>query len=545
EGIILKALEKEPENRYQSAKELAVDLRRLGTPGSAAAVLSARRPATRRRLVWAAGVALVALLAALVGLNVGGLRERLLGGPAVGQITSIAVLPLQNLMGDPEQDYFVAGMHEELIATLAKIGALTVISRTSVMQYKEARKSLPEIARELGVGAIIEGSVRRAGNQVRITVQLIEAATDKNLFAESYQRELRDVLALQSDVAQAIAREVKVTLTPEEETRLARARPVDPEAYELYLKGRFFLDKATAPAAEKSIEFFQQAIERDAEFALAYAGLVGAYAFYGQMASLPQADFVPKMKKAALKALEIDDMMGEAHASLGLIRMDHEWDWEGAEREYKRAIELSPNNAKGYLRYSQLLNLLGRHEEALAKVKRARELDPLNPFIALNVIFRYHYLRNHDQALEESRKLLEMFPDYWVNHWARGMVFSAKGMHEEAVVEAQKAVDLSKGSLETLPPLGHAYARAGRKAEAEKVLARFEAESRQRHIPAYYFVIVYSGLGEKDRAFEWLEKSFQQHELWVPWITVDPMADPLRDDPRFEDLLQRLNLPAN
>ncbi len=275
EEIILKCLEKEPERRYQSAKEIAVDLRRLGVPSTA--VRAEARPGPQRKAVWVVGLTVVALAAVLVGLNVGKLRERLLGGAAPGQITSLAVLPLENLMGDSEQDYFVDGMHDELIANLAKIGALTVISRTSAMRYKGTDKSLPEIARELGVDAVIEGTVRRAGNQVRITVQLIEAATDKHLFAESYQRELRNILALQSEVAQAIAREIKVAVTPEEEARLARARTVNPEAYEAYLKGRYQLSKSTEDPTKKGMEYFRRAIEIDPGYAPAYAGLADAY----------------------------------------------------------------------------------------------------------------------------------------------------------------------------------------------------------------------------------------------------------------------------
>jgi TolB-like protein len=540
ENIILKSLEKEPENRYQSAKELAVDLRRLGTPGSAAAVLSARRPATRQGMVLAVGIALVALLAVLVGLNVGGLRQRLLGATPTGQITSIAVLPLENLMGDSEQDYFVDGMHDELIANLAKIGALTVISRTSAMRYKGTDKSLPEIARELGVDAVIEGTVRRAGNQVRITVQLIEAATDKHLFAESYQRELRDILSLQSEVARAIAGEIKATLTPEEETRLASAPPVNPEAYEAYLKGRYFWNKATPEGMEKGLGYFQQAAEIDPTYALAYVGLADAYIRMGNYKVRPRKEVFPKAKAAALKAVELDEMLGEAHHALGSVKAFYERDRPGAEREYKRAIELNPGNSRAHTLYALLLGRLGRHEEALAEAQRARELDPFSLVMNRNVGIIYYFARRYEEAIEEFRKVIEMDPTFPSPHFGLGRAYLQKRMYDEGVEEFLMGLRLAGSRPEDVVAMGKAYASGGFKSYLRARLEWLKGEPAYGRLRLSEMAWLHAQLNEKDDALEWLEKAVEDHQI----VNLQaPHWDSLRSDPRFADLLLRLNFP--
>jgi len=424
-------------------------------------------------------------------------------------IHSLAVLPLTNLFGDPQQKYFVDGMTEALITELSQISALKVISRTSVMQHKGAKKPLPQIARELGVGAVIEGSVLRAGERVRISAQLIQATTDSRLWTESYERDLRDMLTLQSEVARAIAGEIKIKLTPQEEERLASARKVNPDAYQLYQKGRYLMSKATEPDLKKSIEYFEQAIEKDPTYAAPYASIADAYLLIGQMADLPLRDYASKAKNAVLKALEIDDTAGEAHSSLADIKFEVEWDWERSDKEFKRTIQLSPNYAYAYTLYSQLLNILGRHEEATEKAERAEELDPLNPFIYQNLSFRYYFARGYDKAIDHSRKFLEIDPNYWLNHWRLGLTYSAKGIYDQAIEELKKAIDLSEGSLECLPDLGKAYARSGKRAEALKILDKIEAESKKKHIPSCFFAPVYTGLGDKDHAFEYIEKLMQ------------------------------------
>ncbi len=544
ERVVMKCLEKEPENRYQSAKEIAVDLRRFGTPGSAAAVLSARRPARRQGMVLAVGIALVALVAVLVGLNVGGLRERLLGGAAQGQVTSLAVLPLQNLMGDTGQDYFVEGMHEALITDLSKIAALKVISRTSVMRYKETEKPIPEIARELGVDAVIEGSVLRAGNQVRVTAQLIEAATDRHLWAESYERDLRDVLALQSEVARAIATEIKIAVTPKEEARLASTRPVNPEAYEAYLKGGYF-QKPTEESLKKSIEYFHQAISIDPNYAPVYARLALSHTLLAAFDFAPDIEHYPKARIAALKALEIDDTVAEAHTALGYVKYRFDWDWTGAEREFRRAIELDPNSVVAHLGYAYYLDFMGRREEALAEMKRVRALDPVSlKIIRSDVGWFLYNTHQYDQAIAAFQRSSELDPDFPVAHMGIGLAYIQKRMYEEAIAELQEAVALGTvgGPSTYTAMLAYAYAVSGRKAEARKILNELKQQMKQRHVSPFNIAEIHTGLGEKDRAFEWLEKAFEERDEDLIFIR-DPILDPLRPDPRFQSLLRRLNFP--
>jgi serine/threonine-protein kinase len=537
EQIVGKALTKNPGERYQKMDELLDDLYSISKgfvpPKIKAAIRRARLSKIKRTYLYA-GIAGLSVLLIAAGIYLFIVR----GKP----INSIAVLPLENLSGDQEKEYFSDGITDALINELAKISALRVISRTSMMQYKKVRKSLREIARELNVDAVVEASVLTIGSKVQIRARLIKMPTEQNLWAQSYERDISNILVLQSEIARTIAEEINVKIKPEEKVRLASARKISPEVYELYLKGRYFWSRTTESAVKKSINYFQQAIEKDPMYAPAYAGLVDAYTILTQVGELPQAEYAQKAKEAAMKALEIDERMGEAHASLGLIKSGIDFDWVGAEREFQQAIQLSPNYAMAYVWYSQLLNLLGRHEEAITKIKLAQELDPLNSFISSNVVYRYYLARRYDQALEESKKLLDMFPNYWVHHWSRGHVYSAKRMYTKAIVEFQKAVDLSEGSLECLPDLGYAYAKLGRRDEAQKVLKKLEKESRQKYVPAIFFATVYTGLGENDLAFEWLEKAYLEHDWRVSWIAPDPVFDSLRDDPRFKALLKKMNL---
>jgi eukaryotic-like serine/threonine-protein kinase len=541
EQIVGKALAKDPTKRYQAVADFLQDLKAIttGFMPSNSRLAKAGFFGIQRIYIYT-GLAIVA--AVLVGLNIGRISSLFTKKTEAAVIRSLAVLPLANLSGDPAQEYFCDGMTDVLIAGLAQIKALKVISRTSVMQYKEARKPLPQIARELGVEGIIEGSVMRSGNRVRITAQLIDARQDRHLWANNYEREMTDVLALQAEVVREITGEIRAQVTPQERERLSATRTVDPEAFQAYLMGRFFYNKTTAPALEKSIEHFKKSIERDPQYAAAYAELANAYATLGTMGTLPIAEFTSKEREAALKALEIDDTLAEGHAALGIVKFN-DWDWDGAAREYKRAIELNPNYALAYDFYSQILLILCRQEESLAASVRARELDPLNLFINSDVLFRLYCLGFYDKALAESQKILEIDPNYWMTHWTRGLSYSAKGMHEEAIAEQQKAGALSEGSLECLPELGYAYARAGRTAEAMKVLDKLRVESKKRFVPSSFFAFVYIGLGEINRAFELLEKSYQEHDGRLTGILIDPTLGPIRSDPRFRDLLRRMKLP--
>ncbi len=542
ESVILKALEKDRGRRYQGARELLDDLDRVKT---GLPVVGGRSRLRTRRLVLATA-ALVAFLVLLVGLNISGLRDRLLHrttGPP--KIESIAVLPLGNLSRDPEQEFFADGMTEELITDLSKIGALKVISRTSVMHYKGTQKTVPEIARELHVDAVIEGSVRRSGQRVRITAQLVHAATDTHLWAESYERDLRDVLALQDEVARAIASEIRVKLTPQEQARLMSARPVNPEAHELYLKGRYYWNKRTPETLKKSFEYFQQAIEKDPSYALAYAGLADAYLMLGagEYAVLPPKEAFPKGESAAMKALELDSTLAEAHSTLGYSKDVFDWDWQGAEREFKQAIEFNPNYANAHHWYAGHLTQMGRHAEAIAEARKAESLDPLSLIISADVAMEALAPAGmYDQAMQQCRKTLEMDPNFAVAHACLSRSYEHKGMHKEAIAEIQNAVNLSGGSLVWVAALGRAYALAGRRDEAIKILNELKARSKREFVPPAGFVGIYAALGDKDQAFAWLEKAYQERSDIIPALKL-PVFDPLRSDPRFQDLLRRVRLP--
>jgi serine/threonine protein kinase/Tfp pilus assembly protein PilF len=542
EKVIGRAMARDSAKRYSAMEDLLNDLKAI-TTGS---MPSKSRPFKAgilgiRKIYFYSGLAIMAII--LVGLNIGKVSGLFLQKVEAPVIRSLAVLPLVNLSGDASQEYFSDGMTDALTAGLAQISSLKVISRTSAMQYKESKKGLPQIARELGVEGVVEGSIMRSGNRVRITAQLIDARQDRHLWANNYEREMSDVLALQSEVVRAIASEIRAQLTPQEHERLSKSRTVDPEAYQAYLMGRFYWNKATVPAMEKSIEYFRKAIAGDPQNAAAYAGLVDAYTMKWQMAGLPLAETAAEQRAAAQKALDIDENMAEGHSAMGLVKVMVDWDWLGAEQEYKRAIELNPNFSSAYLWYSQLLNALGRHEESLQAIRRAQELDPMNPFIAANLLWRYYYLGLYDEAIAAFDKLMEMHPNYWLNYWTRGSLYSAKGMYEEAIADHRKAVALSEGSLECLPDLAYAYAKAGHRAEALKLLDKLREESKKKYVPSSLLAIIYIGLGEMDQAFESLERAFQEHDMRLAWSLMDPYFAPFLTDARAQSLHRRMNLP--
>jgi len=489
-------------------------------------------------------VALVAVGASLIALNVSGLRERLLTSvgarPNVSppKIDSIAVLPLDNLSGDPQQEYLADGMTKALIADLGQISALRVISRTSVMRYKGTKKSLPEIAGELNVDAVAEGSVVREGNRVRITAQLIEAKTDRHLWAHSYERDLTSVLALQGEVAQAIANEIKIKVTQQEQVRLAQARPVNPEAYELYLRGWYSLNKAQVPVdAHKAIDYFLQAIDKDPSHALAHAGLAAAYNDLGEGEGSPSSETFAKAKAAAAKALELDDGLAEGHAELARAVLALDWDWAGAEREFQRALDLNPNSAAVHAGYALHLARVGRLPEAISEAKREREIDPLRLNSYMDVGQMYYYARQYDQALEQTRKAFELDPNVNAS-WLLGFIYAQKGIYPDAI----RAFEQERGNPYVLGHLGNAYARSGRVTEARETIAELK-ERLQKENVTYSISLVYAGLGEKDQAFEWLERAYKARDKGLTYLKVDPALDPLRSDPRFQDLLRRMNFP--
>jgi TolB-like protein/DNA-binding winged helix-turn-helix (wHTH) protein/Flp pilus assembly protein TadD len=464
---------------------------------------------------------------------------------AAPRLRSIAVLPLENLSGDPSQEYFADGMTEELITDLAKVGALRVISRTSVMRYKGTKKGLPEIARELNVDGIVEGSVMRSGNRVRITAQLLHAPTDRHLWAEAYERDLGDVLRLQNEVAQAIAQQVRAQLTPQQQARFRSAGSVNPDAYEAYLRGRYYLSNQFTMLQPLNMakSYFEESIRKDPGFALAYSGLADSYvylAFFRQLS--PEAAYGPA-KEALRKALELDDSMGEAHDTLGLLSWRSEWNWNAAEREFNRAIALAPNYSCAHEDRAVYLSFIGRRAEALAEIAKSRELDP-GPSSAMAESAAYYQLRDYQSLVEASRRGVVSSPNEWTEHYNLGVGYEGTGKLLEAISEYQKAIEISNGDHDATASLAHAFAGIGRRAEAEKILHDFERKSKSGYVSPYMIATIYAGLGEKDRAFEFLERAYQERSLDISWhLKADLRIDNLRSDPRFHLLLQRVGFP--
>ncbi len=482
-------------------------------------------------------VGALAVLAALVALNVGGWRERIFGGSRK-PIRSVAVLPLANLSGDPEQDYFADGMTEALITELGKISALRVISRQSMMQYKGTKKSAPQIARELNVEAIVEGTVLRAGDRVRISVQLIEAAPERHLWADSYDRELRGILALQNEVARGIANEIRVKLTPEEQALLASARPVSPEAFELYLKGRFHWNQRTDQDVKKSIEYFQKATEEDPTYALAYAALSQAYHVGAYRLLLPGAEGFVKAEAAARKALELDDTLGEAHAALAAVRSEN-FDWEGTVRELRRAIELDPNSVTARSWYAEILSQLGRHEEALREIHLAWELDPLSNVVNRKTGNLLYLARRYDEAIAQYRETLGLYPYDPITYYGLWHSYIEKGMYDEAVAAFLKGIELEKATQEEQA----AYRKAYRERGIQGVWRHRAEALKRKGLRPWAVACCYARLGEKDKAFKSLDKVFELG-AGTGDFPVEPCLDNLRPDPRFQDLMRRMNFPA-
>lgn len=504
------------------------------------------------------------IVALLVAFNVGGVQNWIRGRPSGKPFRSLAVLPLANLSSDPAQEYFADEMTEELITQFSKLGNLKVISRTSVMQYKGTRKPLPQIARELGVDAIVEGAVQLSGKRVRITAQLVDGRRDRHLWAEDYDRDLSDVLLLQSEVARDIAAKIDIRLTPQQQKRLEQAHPVIPEAYQSYLVGRYYWNKRTADGLQKAGSYFQKAIQTDPNYALAYSGLADYYAFLSLLGGpelMPPRDAMAKAKAAAARSLQLDDSLAEAHASMGHVLHNYDWDWAGAEREFKRAIELNPNYSIVHHWYAHLLMQQGRTQEALEESRRARELDPLSLFINNGLARMYYLSRRYDDSIAQCQKGLEIDTAYVPARIQLALALEQKGMVPEAISELERARDQtaayavitdnanqhspsSDAVRVDLPAvhalLGHAYAKAGRTSDAQKELAILRTASRKRYVAPSWVAVVYIALGDKDEAFAWLQRSYQDRSEHMLYLKVEPLVDPLRDDPRFDSLVQRV-----
>jgi eukaryotic-like serine/threonine-protein kinase len=560
DAIINKALEKDRNLRYQHASDMRTDLKRLqrdtesgrnaaATPAPGPVDQRERRDASPSRkpqmVTFSAGV-LVALVAVIFAFNVAGMRDRLLRrGAALPRIESLAVLPLANLSGDPQQEYFADGMTEELIVTLGRISNLRVISRTSVMRYKQTTKSLPEIARELSVDSVVEGSVMRSGDRVRITAQLIYAPTDAHLWAESYDRDLRDLLTIQDDVARAIANQIEIKLTPEERVLLTSARPVNPEAQELYLQGRYWWNKRTPEGLEKGLEYFKEAIAKDPTYAAAYSGIADSYILLGNLDLLESSVAISEAMAAAKRAIELDDQLAEAHASLGIAYLGDQLNWREAEKQLKRSIELNPNYATAYQWYASTLGIIGRSDDLVRYAQRAQELDPLSPIINSYLGRAYYLARRYDDADQQCQKTMEMDPDFPAAHFFLSMVHTQKGQHKEAIADMQKAVNLSNKTPAMLAMLAYTYAAAGDRDKALKILKSLLEPRDKMPVSSADIAIVYAGLTETDLALKWLERARAEGSLWTISMKLDPKLDGLRTDPRFTDLIRRAGLPPD
>ena len=546
ERIVLKCLDKDPENRYQSAKELVVDLRRLSVPsGQPAGTQSQAKPKAERKnlLVLAYAVAAVLTLAAvLVVTNPGRWRARLFNRAAAPPIQSLAVLPLANLSHDPEQDYFADGMTEALIANLAQVSALRVISRTSAMHYKGTDKTLPQIAHDLNVDAVIEGTVQRSGSRIQVTAHLIRGQTDAPEWVKVYERDSRDVLVMQSELAQAIVREIKVHLTSQERQHLAGARTINPDAYNAYLLGNYHSDKRNPAALAKGIEYFQEAIRIDPNYAQAYAGLASAYIERDVWGGLGIGKTADLIRTTTLKALELNGELAEAHALLGEIHFQYDWDWQATESEYKRAIELNPNLADSYVRYAFYLQAMRRHQEALAAVHRAVELDPLS---ASNVCDEGRILyraRQYENAVARYQRALELDPGFRPALGRITEAYEQLGKFDEALASAQKLLHDSTDRRVGLRQLGRIYARMGRRRDALDIVRTIEKDGAFGG-NEFALAAIYSALGDRDQAIAALEKGIESRSL-LAFVFVDPQLDPLRSDPRFQELLRRAGLPS-
>jgi TolB-like protein/DNA-binding winged helix-turn-helix (wHTH) protein/Tfp pilus assembly protein PilF len=464
---------------------------------------------------------------------------------AAPRINSIAVLPLDNLSGDPSEEFFVDGITDQLITDLAKIGSLRVISRTSVMRYKGTKERLPKIARELNVDAIVEGSVVRSGQRVRVTAQLLQASTDQHLWAETYDRDLGDVLKLQGEVADAIAQQVRAELTPQQRVQLRVAPSVNPAAYDAYLRGRlYFVTEFTKPdSLRKAQQDFEVSIQKDPNFALAYAGLADTYVYLAFAGALQKDQAYRSAKEAVAKALELDDSIGEAYDTLGLLSFEFDWDWDTADREFNRAIALAPSYSCAHEDRAIFLGFIGRRAEALAELTKIDQLD--YGFSAGHTeSATYYELQDYPNLIESSRRGLLLDPNDWFQHFNLGVGYEGTGKVQEAISEYQKAIEIS-GNSRSAVALAHAYSAAGKKAEAEKILHDLERKSKETSASPYTMATIYAGLGENDKAFEFLEKAYSQKSLDLSsFLKSDLLLDDLRPDPRFQSLLRRMSLPT-
>jgi len=546
--VVERALAADPGQRFESAGAMETAL--AGWLGLAATTPdpspapAAPAPATRARPVLAWMVA--AVLAIVVAAATAALWVRRSAPQAAdasaGRIRSIAVLPLQNLAGE---EYFADGMTDALIADLGKMGGVDVISRTSVMRFKGTRQPLPDIGRALNVDAILEGSVLRAGSRVRITVDLVEARTDRRLWTETYERDVKDVIAMQNDVARAVARAINVTLSRQDEERLAASgHAVAPEAYEAYLKGRYYWNRRDPDSLRQSVTYFERALAADAQYAPAYAGLADAYTVLGSVGgALPPGEAMAKARQATESALALDDSLGEAHTSLAMVQFWHDWQWADAEASFRRAIKLNPSYPTAHHWFAIYLSAMGRHDEAMAEMDQASRLDPVSPIIQASRGWVLYQRRQFDRSLEECRRTLALEPTFLRAYNYIGMNYLQKRMPAEALRALQEADRLAGPSAVARGELAQAYVASGRRDEATAILDALLKPGAYPYVASADIATIYIALGDRDRAFAWLEKAYQERSFAMVYLKVHPAYDPIRADPRFVDLLARLRFP--
>ena len=503
------------------------------------------RPRVQSRQRWAAALVMIAvavIVGIIVVIVVGRFRRSVPQKASSVSVHSLAVLPFENLSGDTEQEYFADGMTAELITELAKISSIRVISRTSVMRYKRIRKPLGDIARELNVDAVVEGEVLRSQNRVRVTAQLVDVSTDRHLWSETYDRDLRDVVSLQADVAQSIAWAIGARVTPAEDSHRASTRRVNPEAYEAYLRGHFFLEKRTAAGFNKAAGYFQQAVRIDPRFAEAYAGLAKTYDILGTYGILPPNECFPKAREAADKALQLDDTLSEAYTARGTAWTMYARDWSAAEQDFQRAIRLNPNDANAHHAYAEHLTNVGRADGAIFEMERARELDPLSLPINGTLGRTYRDARRNEDADVQCRKTVELDPDFALGHWCLGVTDVAEKRYTEAVTEMQRANALGAVPMYTWG-LGYAYAASGDRIRARAIIESLKKRPDNVYMPAYFIASIYGALDEKDLAFAWLQRAYAARDPDLTYLLLDPFMDPLRSDARFDALVRQVGFP--
>jgi TolB-like protein/DNA-binding winged helix-turn-helix (wHTH) protein/Flp pilus assembly protein TadD len=453
---------------------------------------------------------------------------------------SVAVLPLENLSGDPSQEYFADGITDALITQLAKVHEVRVISRTSIMRYKNTVKPLPEIAETLNVDAVVEGSVSRSSNRVRVTVQLLDARADRHLWAEEYDRDLRDVLSLQGELARDISEQIRASISSQEPLKSNSRGAVEPAAYDSYLRGRSFWNQRTPAGLEQAVAHFQRAIDLDPGYAEAYSGLADTYTALGYTSYWSPKNSFPKAQELANKALQIDPSLAEARSSLAYARLYYDWDWKGAEKEFQKAIAANPNYATAHHWYSVLLTARSRNGEALSEIRRAHELDPLSVPISTDMGFELYYARHYDEAITQLRSVLQTSPKFPLAHLWLGRAYEQKGMYPEAIIEFEQAGTALKDWPVIIAAAGHAYARWGHKAEATAAMRRMNELTKEKYVTPYGVALIYAGLDDKDQAINWLQNAYEDRSHWLVWLKLDPRFDNIRPDPRLQELLQRM-----